>query len=114
MRKYRITSRNGGKLNLYSDAEFAAVMWRDVERDPLDSISDDVVTITLRKGEEMDAEWLGFELVDGDLINYLRLSQASLKRSTYHSYDAWIPADILDVRKTEHNGFEITKISNPL
>lgn len=88
-------------IHIYSDPEFAALLWWDVEGDDEASESDDVVRLSLKKNDRLFIEWLGMELVDGQVINCVEVTQPLAPKNSLArvKYVGWIPSWRLPLRE---------------
>lgn len=99
-------------VHLYGDPEFAALLWKEVEEDFEADESEDVVRLHFVRGDKFRIEWLGMELVDGEVINYIELTQAfgSLDLDkTRVKYKGWLPSSKLGLREGTQDGLRISR-----
>ncbi len=115
MKRYKITANSDCNLHLYADSEFAALFWKDVELDSSGQDNEDITTLKLKCGDSFDVESCGFEFVDGELINYLSITQTFGDRDllkTTMNYVAWVPSTIIDLRKEKTKNFTAIRITD--
>lgn len=120
MKKFSIeVIEKDSQIYLYSDPEFAALMWPEVEADVEDNVplqEDDVVMISLRKGEKWEVEWLGFEMVEEEKVTNARFVQnfghnmSEILNIPTLNYEGWIPYSRFQFTEGTQNGIKITRI----
>lgn len=81
-------------IHIYSDPEFASLLWQDVEGDEENPESDDVVRLSLKKHDRLFVEWLGMELVDGRVVNCVEVTQPLVPNNSLArvKYVGWLPS----------------------
>lgn len=99
---------------IYADPEFAIVMGPEIEDDPSLENEEDVVRLHMRRGDKHKIEWLGMELVDGEIVNYLKFVQDfginSFLEGTEILHQGWVPSSRLDLRSPHQDGLRIFRL----
>lgn len=104
-------------INLYTDPEFAALMWQEVESDDTFTQSTEEVNILiLQKGDTFEVEWLGFEMVDEERVTSVRMVQKFggpfdvTLRNPMVDCTGWIPDTRFKLKEGTQDGIRITRI----
>lgn len=104
-------------LNVYADAEFAAIMWQEVESDDTFTESSDEVTfINMKFGDKYEVEWMGFEWIEGEKVTCVKLDQrfGNTYSTTFYKHPkpiiGWVPASKFKFLEGTQDGIKITRI----
>lgn len=97
-------------IYLYGDPEFAVCMWPDIEADDQIGDSEEVVRIKLRKNDKLRVTWLGFEVVDGVVVNNVEVEQdfgAKMLDPARVKYKGWLPTNRTSLQDGTRDGLRI-------
>jgi hypothetical protein len=105
------------KLYLYADAEFAALMWREIEldMDAPEQDDDDVMLVKMKCGDLYEVEWLGFEMIEEEKVTRVHMKQTFKTSSRILgldpslNYEGWIPAARLSLTEGIQNDIKIIR-----